>query len=225
MQWEKLDRSFQALEPRARCPADRFQLLMFNTEVAPLSPARSRRPATSSRRWPSCAGGCAALFFRRTRAALARGGAGAVIYPPGRRDAPRYPQRPPGGVARRGGSNFRGRRPRTYVYAVGDDANLNLLRMLARNDGLAEWVRSTEPAEFKLNSFVSKIGRRPIEQLRLSAAPEASFDMVYPLADTTFAGSLAAWVGQYRQPAPAATFSVSGVRDGQPLAHGDCAAR
>ena len=39
-------------------------------------------------------------------------------------------------------------RPRTYVYGVGDDANLPLLRELAREDGLLEHVLSTEPAEF-----------------------------------------------------------------------------
>ena len=43
------------------------------------------------------------------------------------------------------------RRPRTYVFAVGDDANLPLLRMLARNEGAIENVLSTEPIEFKLN--------------------------------------------------------------------------
>ncbi|MBI4467744.1 MAG: hypothetical protein HY650_00305 [Acidobacteria bacterium] len=55
-------------------------------------------------------------------------------------------------------------RPRTYVFAVGDDANIPLLRVLARDDGVLEWVRSTEPIEFKLNAFLSKIGRRPIQQ-------------------------------------------------------------
>src|SRR5205823_6037621 len=59
------------------------------------------------------------------------------------------------------------RRPRTYVFAVGDDANLPLGRMLARNNGVLEWVRSTEPIDFKLNAFLSKIGRRPVDHLQL----------------------------------------------------------
>ena len=59
-------------------------------------------------------------------------------------------------------------RPRTYIFAVGDDANLPLFRMLAREDGVLEHVLSTEPMEFKLNSFLSKIGRSPVGQLELS---------------------------------------------------------
>ena len=64
-----------------------------------------------------------------------------------------------------------GQRPHTYVYAVGDDANMPLLRMLARNDGVLEWVRSTEPADFKLNAFLAKIGQQPVQGLQLAAAP------------------------------------------------------
>ena len=64
-------------------------------------------------------------------------------------------------------------RPRTYILAVGDDANLPLFRMLARQDGVLEHVLSTEPMDFKLNSFLSKIGRSPIGQLHLSVAPDA----------------------------------------------------
>jgi Ca-activated chloride channel family protein len=228
MQWEKLDRSFQALEALLRSlgPADRFNLLMFNTEVTPLSPtpvpadAAHIEQALAFVRAGRLRGGTnlqAALEAALAQTAGAQGESYLVLLGDG--DATR-------GTIQSGrlASWYEARwkqipaaqRPRTYVFAVGDDANLNLLRMLARNDGLVEWVRSTEPAEFKLNSFVSKIGRRPIEQLRLSASPESDF--VYPLEDTTFAGSLAAWVGQYRQPAPQATFSVSGVRDGKALA-------
>ena len=230
MQWEKLDRSFQAMEALLRSlhPTDRFNLLMFNTEVAPFSPtpvpadAVHIEQALAFVRAGRLRGGTnlqAALEAALAQTAGAQGESYLILLGDG--DATR-------GTIQSGrlASWYEGKwkqlpaaqRPRTYVYAVGDDANLNLLRMLARNDGLAEWVRSTEPAEFKLNSFVSKIGRRPIEQLRLSASPDSNFDMVYPLADTTFAGSLAAWVGQYRQPEPQATFSVSAVRDGKPLA-------
>ncbi|MGH9492428.1 MAG: VIT and vWA domain-containing protein [Terriglobales bacterium] len=230
MQWEKLDRSFQALESvlRSLRPADRFNLLMFNTEVTPFSPAPVPADAAHIEQ---------ALAF--VRAGRLRGGTNlqaaleAALVQAGAAQGESYLILLGDGDATRGAIHSgrlaswyeakwkqlpAAQRPRTYVFAVGDDANINLLRMLARNDGLAEWVRSTEPAEFKLNSFVSKIGRRPVEQLRLSASPESGFDLVYPLEDTTFAGSLAAWVGQYRQPSPQATFSVSGVRDGKPLA-------
>jgi hypothetical protein len=108
-------------------------------------------------------------------------------------------------------------RPRTYMLAVGDDANLPLLRMLARQDGVLEHVLSTEPMEFKLNSFLSKIGRSPIGQLALSVSPESAVDTVYPLQAATFSGSLASWVGRYQKPQENVSFTVHGVRDGAAL--------
>ena len=108
-------------------------------------------------------------------------------------------------------------RPRTYILAVGDDANLPLFRMLARQDGLLEHVLSTEPMEFKLNSFLSKIGRSPIGQLDLAIAPESAVDTVYPLQAATFSGSLASWVGRYQKPQENVSFKVHGVRDGTPV--------
>ena len=39
--------------------------------------------------------------------------------------------------------------------------------------------------EFKLNAFLSKIGRRPLD-LNLTATPAANLDMVYPLTDQFF---------------------------------------
>ena len=100
-------------------------------------------------------------------------------------------------------------RPRTYIFAVGDDANLPLFRMLARQDGVLEHVLSTEPIEFKLNSFLSKIGRSPVGQLDLSIAPETAVDTVYPLQATTFSGSLASWVGRYQKPQDNVSFHGS----------------
>ncbi len=104
------------------------------------------------------------------------------------------------------------RRPRTYVFAVGDDANLPLGRMLARNNGVLEWVRSTEPIDFKLNAFLSKIGRRPVDGLQLGITPAANFDLVYPLEESVFPGSVQTWVGQYKKPGGQATFTVQQAR-------------
>jgi Ca-activated chloride channel family protein len=108
-------------------------------------------------------------------------------------------------------------RPRTYILAVGDDANLPLFRMLAEHDGVLEHVLSTEPMEFKLNSFLSKIGRSPVGQLSLFVNPDA-VDTVYPLQASTFSGSLASWVGRYQKPQENVSFTVHGVRDGVALA-------
>src|SRR6185369_12137719 len=107
-------------------------------------------------------------------------------------------------------------RPRTYIYAVGDDANLPLLKMMARNEGVLESVLSTESSEFKLNAFLSKIGRSPVGQLRMDVAPSA-LEKVYPLQESAFTGSLASWIGQYPKPANDVTFTARGVREGQAL--------
>jgi len=42
-------------------------------------------------------------------------------------------------------------------------------------------------------------------------------DSVYPLQDSAFAGSQAAWVGRYQKPTQGVAFTVHGVRDGSPL--------
>jgi Ca-activated chloride channel family protein len=89
--------------------------------------------------------------------------------------------------------------------------------MLARQDGLFENVLSTEPIDFKLNSFLSKIGRSPVGQLRVETPQDAAIHAVYPLQDSVFSGSLAAWVGRYQQPRQNAAFAVRGVRDGTPV--------
>ena len=47
--------------------------------------------------------------------------------------------------------------------------------------------------------------------------PESAVDMVYPLQDSAFAGSMASWVGQYKKATASIEFTVSGVRDGKPL--------
>jgi Ca-activated chloride channel homolog len=108
-------------------------------------------------------------------------------------------------------------RPRTYILGVGDDANLPLLKMLARQDGVLENVLSTEPIEFKLNSFLSKIGRSPIGQLRLDVSPDTAVDSVYPLQDSAFSGSMAVWVGRFQKPQTDTSFTIHGIRDAIPL--------
>ncbi len=212
MQWEKLDRSFQALETTLRSlrPADRFNLILFNTEATLLEPAPvAAAPAAIEK---------ALAFVRASRlrggtnlqaaldAALkqATQGAYVVLFSDG--GATRGVIQP-GKLDEWYAARWRAERPHTYVFAVGDDAGAPLLKMLARHDGLLEWVRSTEPVDFKLGAFVGKIGRRPVPNLALAAEPAGNFDLVYRLDEAVFAGSAVSWVGQYRKPGEA-TFSV-----------------
>jgi Ca-activated chloride channel family protein len=228
MQWEKLERSYQALETLLRNlrPTDRFSLVLFNsgTQVLPLSAATS---------------GNVQHAIETVRASRMRGGTDvqqalqAGLQQAASPDASNcYLVILSDGGATRGpilnsklaawyASAWKQfpatQRPRTYILAVGDDANLPLFRMLAHQDGVLEQVLSTEPMEFKLNSFLSKIGRSPIGQLQLTLDPAVAAESIYPLQDTAFAGSVASWVGQYEKPQQNVGFSVQGLRDGTPL--------
>jgi Ca-activated chloride channel family protein len=228
MQWEKLERSYQALETLLRSlrPSDHFSLVLFNTETHALplrtADAGSIQQAIEFVRASRLGGGTD--LQRALQAGLEQAAApGAVnTYLVVLSD---------GGATRGPITNAKlatwyasawkqlpeRERPRTYILAVGDDANLPLFRMLVRQDGVLEHVLSTEPMEFKLTSFLSKIGRSPIGQLDLAVAPESAVDAVYRLQAATFAGSLASWVGRYQKPQENVSFQIHGVRDGTPV--------
>jgi Ca-activated chloride channel family protein len=219
MQWEKLERSYRALEGllHALRPADRFDLLLFNSEVTAFAPAPVAATTDQVEK---------ALAF--VKQSDLRGGTdleGALtkgLDLAAHGDAAPYVVLISDGGATIGTiQNARlaakysdawkrlaaERRPRTYVFGVGDDANLPLLNLLAANDGLVEWVRSTEPIDFKLAAFLSKLGKRPVDNLTLSTAPKEDFRLIYPLDDRFFPGSMGAWVGEYVKPG-AATFTA-----------------
>jgi Ca-activated chloride channel family protein len=226
MQWDKLERSFAACETALRRlrPGDSFNLLLFNSEVSLFAP--QPRPATLENIELALA------FIRNSRirggtnleraltAALAQttsepyfvligdGGATEGMVHNGKLAA---------WYAAEWRKHPAAQRPHTLVFGVGDDTNLPLLRMLASNNGYFDWVRSTEPLEFKLNAFLNKIGEDPVKNLTLAVTPASAVDLVYPLEDSRFAGSMATWAGQYKAPLAQATFTVQGIRGQQAL--------
>jgi len=225
MQWEKLERSYQALETLLHTlqPTDHYGLILFNSEtqvipVASADPANIQH-AIESVRESRLRGGTDLQLALQTglqqSSAPRSSNPYLVILSDG--GATRGPIQN-GKLAAWYASAWKQlpdtQRPRTYIFAVGDDANLPLFRMLARQDGVLEQVLSTEPMEFKLNSFLSKIGRSPVGQLDLGVNPGAAVDTVYPLQAATFSGSLASWVGRYQKPQDNVSFTVHGVRDG-----------
>ena len=230
MQWEKLERSYQALETLLRSlkPEDKFNLILFNSQVQTFQPAPVSADSNAVQR---------ALDF--VRASRLRGGTNlqkamqeALRESGAAGGNPYLVLLSDGGATEGVVRNAKmaawyetewkrlpeANRPKTYIFGVGDDANLPLLRLLAREDGVLENALSTEPLEFKLNSFLSKIGRSPVGQLGVSVSPESAVDSVYPLQDSAFAGARAAWVGRYQKPAQDVGFAVHGVRDGTPVA-------
>ena len=162
MQWEKLERSFQVLEAVLRslqarrpvqpavvqhrhhavCAGARRRRHGGGREGARLrarrpaawrhrSADRARRGARSEpARAPAIAtSSCSATPAPRTGRSRTRSS------PPGMRPGAARCRRPPGA--------------RTYLFGIGDDANVPLLKMLSRDDGVMDTVRSTEPIEFK----------------------------------------------------------------------------
>jgi Ca-activated chloride channel family protein len=225
MQWEKLERSYQALKTLlyALRPADHFGLVLFNTEtqVVPVASADpgSIQHAIDAVRASRLRGGTDLQVALQTglQQASSPGASNTDLVILSDGGATRGPIQN-GKLAAWYASAWKQlpdtQRPRIYILAVGDDANLPLFRMLARQDGVLEQVLSTEPMEFKLNSFLSKIGRSPVGQLDLSVNPDTAVDAVYPLHAAPFSGSLASWVGRYQKPQENVAFSVDGVRDG-----------
>ena len=222
MQWDKLERAYAALEAtlHSLTPADRFNLLLFNQTVTPFAPASIPADAAATQR---------ALDF--VRASKLRGGTDLakaltaalaqtqpettlVLFTDGGSD--RGETVLPDKIAARYAAAWKQspHPPHTAVFAVGDDANLPLLRSLAHQDGFLEPVLSTEPIDFHLQSFLSKLTRSPLTGLSLATPPAAS--LVYPLDDAVYPGGMAQWVGQYAAGA-AATFTATAVRAGQPL--------
>jgi Ca-activated chloride channel homolog len=228
MQWDKLERSYEAMQKvlHSLSADDHFNLLMFNSKVTPFQPAMSGMTPVSLQKVTDFVRGSRlrggtdlerALEFGLAQCVPSSTNNYLVLLTDG--SATRGPILS-GKLAALYAEQWKAlpepSRPKLFVFAVGDDANLPLLRMLTRNNGLLESVLSTEPTEFKLNAFISKMNMNPIGQLGLTVSPSV-LDLVYPLQDTSFAGSMASWVGQYKTAQKGVGFDVRGVRDGDPF--------
>ena len=227
MQWDKLERSYAAAASLLQTlhSDDGFNLLLFNDRVVSFSPAPVAADA---------AGIAAAMTF--LRASHLRGGtdmakalaaglsqcagleraADLVVLSDGNADAGESVL--PGKIAAAYTKQWKALapRPHTDIFAVGDDADLGLLRLLAQNDGVLEQVLSTEPLDLHLKNFLAKLSSTPLAGLTLQTNPGQAISLVYPLQETTFSGSTASWVGQYARPGEVA-FKVHGTRKGEAL--------
>jgi Ca-activated chloride channel family protein len=103
-----------------------------------------------------------------------------------------------------------------YIFGIGADSNLQLLSELARaSRGYFDWTRETDDLAFKLKAFVSKVGRDPIDTLKLANADDSNFYQVYPDYDATaYDGARVSCVGRYRRPGQA-TLALTGNASGK----------
>ena len=226
MQWEKLERSYAALEAvlHALKPGDHFNVILFNQAVTSFKSAPVLADAATVQQ---------ALDF--VRASKLRGGTdlgkalttalaqsvepntSLVLLTDGGSNSGDTVI--PNKIAMNYASAWKqhARPPHTAVFAVGDDSNLTLLRNLSHNGGFLESVLSTEPADFHIQSFLSKLTRAPVAGLALTTDSATATKLIYPLDDSVYAGSIAQWVGQYTPSNKPLALIVRGSRDGVPF--------
>jgi Ca-activated chloride channel family protein len=227
MQWEKLERSYAALEAtlHALTPADKFNILLFNQDVTafqtqPVAAApETVQQGLDMVRKSRLRGGTDLL--KGLTAALAQStepDTSIALLTDGGSD--RGETVVDNKIAGRYATLWKKTThpPHTDVFAVGDDANLPLLRKLAQNNGFLEPVLSTEPVAFHLQSWISKLTHNQLTGITFTASPQTPVSMIYPLDDAVYPGSTAEWVGQYKPSDKPVSFEVHANRDGAPLA-------
>lgn len=218
MQWDKLERSYAALEKvlLSLTPADHFNLVLFNQDVTVFQPqpvaadaARVQEALTFVKASRLRGGTDLGKALTAGLAQAAPPESSLVVLTDG--DSDRGTTVVGRKIAAEYAKEWRqsAQHPRTHVFAVGDDANLPLLRQIAANDGVMESVLSTEPVEPKLSLFLSHIVTRPVAGLRLDVEPRAAVKTIYPLGGEPYVGSIAAWVGDYSSPAKDVRFALS----------------
>jgi len=229
MQWEKLDRAYEATEGllRSLTPQDAFNLVLFNDEVAAFSEkAVDARPDQIERalafiKSSSLSGGTdlgSALerAARLTKDMPTRKERAIVMITDG--NSTLATTRTRAILERFQKANDAGPHARLYVFGIGSDTNLRLLGELARaSRGYFEWTRETDDLSFKLKSFLSKVGREPIDSLKLQNPDASNFYQVYPDYDAAaYDGTRISFVGRYKKPG-SATITLTGNAEGNPV--------
>lgn len=213
MSGEKLDRAFEAFQAFAGSltPADRFNLILFNDDVAllgsdpvPGSPENVER-ALAFVRASYLSGGTdfrGALDSAINAAGKlpdVDGGRAIVLITDGNPTLTTTQTKQIVEAFR--SANDRGPKARLNVFGIGADTRIALLAELARaSRGLFVWSRETDTLDFKLKAFINKIGMTPIDDLKLAVDGGATYQ-VYPDTGTTgYDGSAVQFFGRYRTP-------------------------
>jgi Ca-activated chloride channel family protein len=227
MQWEKLDRAYEATEAilRSLLPQDSFNLVLFNDDVTNFSDKPvDGRPEQVERalafiKSSYLSGGTdlASALERATQLSKAmpsKKERSIVMITDG--NSTLATTRTRAVVERFQKANDSGARARLYIFGIGAGTNLRLLGELVRaSRGYFDWSRETDDLEFKLKSFVSKVGRAPVDSLKLQNADAENFYQVYPDYDATaYDGTRLSFVGRYKRPGPA-QLTLTGNAEGK----------
>ena len=229
MQWEKLDRAYEATEAllRSLTPQDSFNLILFNDDVTALSDkAIDGRPEQIDRalsfiksNYLSGGTNLAGALERATalsKSMPAKKERAIVLITDG--NASLSTTRVKAITERFQKANSAGPHARLYVFGIGADTNLRLLGELARGSrGYFDWARETDDLDFKLKGFVSKIGREPIDSLKLENADAGNLYQVYPDYEATaYDGARLSFVGRYKKPGTV-QLGITGNAEGKPV--------
>ncbi|HWX42142.1 MAG TPA: VIT domain-containing protein [Blastocatellia bacterium] len=227
MQWEKLDRAYEVTEGllRSLLPQDTFNLMLFNDEIT----AFGDKPVDASGDQVDHA----LAFIKSSYLAGGTDMAGALERAAQAVKAMPASKRRVIVMITDGNSTAATTRTRTildrfkkandgdarlYIFGIGADTNTALLSELARaSRGYFDWSRETDDLSFRVKSFVSKVGRDPIESLKLENPDSTNFYHVYPDYDASaYDGARLSFVGRYKRPGPAA-LSITGNSAGKAL--------
>ncbi len=212
MNWEKLDKSYQAVESvlRSLLPQDSFNLVLFNDDILAFSDkAVDARPEEIERALQFIKSsylsggtdfnGALARATQLIKAMPSKSESAIVMISDGN---PTMTTTKTGTIIETFKKANEAAKTRLYVFGIGSDTDVLLLQELARaSRGYFDWSRETDDLEFKLKSFVSKVGRNPIDSLGLQNADAANFYQVYPDYEVTaYDGTRLSFVGRYRKP-------------------------
>ena len=220
MYGDKLKRAVEALEYflSSLSPQDHFDLILFNEETYPFSPAPL--PATSDNVEQALA------FIRNSmlgsgsdlRKALEKAIDLSAQFPAGERSVvlvsdanPTLGTRNLKQILKTVQTNKGPNTTRIFAFGLGSDANETLLAELAKTGhGYFARARETEDITTALKIFFDHVGSTSIENPNLASNDLSNLYQIYASSDYGFDGSSLAFVGRYRRPSPRTTMTVMG---------------
>ena len=228
MQWDKLEKSYEAVEffLKNLPAADRFGLVSFNQEVSNYAPElRAAAPDEVE----------AALEF--FRGGYMMGGtdiAGAIetvlaMFDGEQREryvvlitdgAPTLDELNYSRIAERVRTANSGTHAGFMVFGIGGDANISLLETLAEQSG-GHYVSAAEneDIDFKLRTFLDKLGEKVITGIDLLFRDMENIDRVYPAGERrSYDRSLFTFIGRYREPRESEQVRLTADAEGSQVA-------
>jgi Ca-activated chloride channel family protein len=222
MQWDKLERSYEALLffLRNLPGADRFALVTFNQEVqsfdTKLRSAGEENVAAALEFFRSgylmggtdIAGALETVggFFNDRTEGRERY---VILITDG---APTGAEISYARIAESVRESNQGSRAKFMVFGIGGDTNTSLLQRIADDSGgNFVWASETEDLDFKLRTFLDKLGERVITGLGILFGDMSNIDRVYPAGDQrSYDRSMVTFIGRYKQPKTGERITVSG---------------